>query len=69
MAVVVAIARQAALALEVPAPLRLVALVAVGAAVYLPLCAWRSPEARADIAGLIRRRRSTAGSVAEPQLP
>lgn len=69
MAVAIAIARHAALALSMPAPLRLVGLVVVGVAVYLPLCAWRSPEAREDVLGLVRRRRSTSGSAAEPQLP
>ena len=68
MAVVVALARQAALAVSMSAPLRLAGLVALGFVVYLPLCAWRSPEARADITGLIRRRRSAAPPAADPQL-
>jgi len=68
MALVVAAARQAALALEVPAWVRLVGLVALGIAVYLPLCAWRSPSARRDVIELTRRR-SKAPPLPDPQLP
>jgi O-antigen/teichoic acid export membrane protein len=54
MAVIVAVARYAALELSVPASIRLVGLVVVGIAAYVPLCAWRSREAREDVLGLIR---------------
>jgi O-antigen/teichoic acid export membrane protein len=37
------------------APLRLTILVAVGAAVYLPLAGWRVPEARRELRGLRKR--------------
>jgi O-antigen/teichoic acid export membrane protein len=40
--------------------LRLTVLVAVGAAVYLPLAAWRVPEALAELRSLRRRRQDNA---------
>jgi O-antigen/teichoic acid export membrane protein len=41
--------------LDVPAALRLAALVLAGAASYLPVCAWRAPELTLELRGLIRR--------------
>ena len=67
MALIVAAARHAALAMSISPLLRLVALVALGVVVYLPLCAWRSPAARRDILELIRRSKTT--SLPESQLP
>jgi O-antigen/teichoic acid export membrane protein len=69
MAVVAALVRQAALELGLSPLLRLVVVTLVGAAVYMPLCLWRSPEARNDVRGLLRQRRSRAVAAVEPQLP
>ena len=44
---------------SLPAGVRLLILVALGAGTYLALAAWRAPELRADVRGL-RRRRSAA---------
>jgi O-antigen/teichoic acid export membrane protein len=46
-----------------PDGLRLAILIAVGAASYLPLWAWRAPEIVADVRGVLRRRRGTAQPV------
>jgi O-antigen/teichoic acid export membrane protein len=46
---------------------RLLLLVLVGAAVYVPLCAWRAPEVPAEIRDVIRTRTARATPVARPQ--
>jgi hypothetical protein len=43
-------------AAAVPAAQRLVLLVVLGFAVYVPCCVWRAPEAVLEIRGVIRRR-------------
>jgi hypothetical protein len=43
-----------------PDPVRLLILVAIGAATYCGLAAWRAPELRAEVRGLRRRRGTTA---------
>lgn len=50
-------ARWAMLEVGVPTGARLVALVALGAAVYVPLCAWRAPEVLRDARALFARVR------------
>lgn len=52
--------------LDVGAAARLVALVAVGIAAYLPVCVWRAPELTLDLRGLLRRR-ARAEPVLAPQ--
>jgi type VI protein secretion system component VasF len=65
MAVTVALGRELALTLELPAWVRLLGAVLLGIAVYVPLVAWRAPAARSDLVGLLRSRR---GAAAAPQL-
>jgi O-antigen/teichoic acid export membrane protein len=47
---------------SMPPALRLAILVAAGVAIYLPLAAWRVPEARAELRGLGRRRADDEGA-------
>jgi O-antigen/teichoic acid export membrane protein len=46
---------------------RLLLLVLLGAAVYVPLCAWRVPEVPAEIRGVLRTRAARATPLARPQ--
>jgi O-antigen/teichoic acid export membrane protein len=71
MGAVVLCLRLAAVSIGVPASLRLLGLAAVGLAIYVPLCAWRAPEIRAEIAAIAGRRRGAGRppSVSEPQVP
>jgi O-antigen/teichoic acid export membrane protein len=46
----------------VPAGARLLLLIALGALVYAPVCAWRAPEVPAEVRGL-RRRRAPASAI------
>jgi O-antigen/teichoic acid export membrane protein len=55
MVAVLLAARVAMLDAGLPAGARLVALAALGMAVYVPLCAWRSPELRHDVQTLLGR--------------
>jgi hypothetical protein len=41
---------------EIPVSGRLALLIVLGAALYVPLVAWRSPEAVAEIRALLERR-------------
>jgi O-antigen/teichoic acid export membrane protein len=50
------LARGLLLQAGVPAPLRLVVVIVVGAAVYLLFCLWRAPEIRVEL-GRVRRER------------
>ena len=59
MAVIVFATRQALLAAGVPAAARLVLLILLGVAVYVPLCAWRAPEVVAEVRRVRRRREKT----------
>jgi hypothetical protein len=56
MLLVLLAARELLLSADTSASLRLVALVATGILVYVPLAAWRTPEARAEVRDLLRRR-------------
>lgn len=58
-------ARYALVEAGLPAGARLIAVVALGVAVYVPLCVWRDREIREELRRLRRRRRSTA---ADPQV-
>jgi hypothetical protein len=58
MALGMAAARAALEAAGAPASVRLASVVALGAALYVPLCLWRVPEVRAELTRL-RRERST----------
>ena len=49
--------------------LRLLLSIALGAAVYLPLCLWRSPEVRDEIAQIVRARRSRGGDSSDAVSP
>jgi O-antigen/teichoic acid export membrane protein len=50
---------------EVPTAARLVALMILGACVYVALLAWRAPEIRTELRGLGRRRRHISAAPAE----
>lgn len=65
MVVVVIGLRQALLATSLSAGPRLAALIVGGAAVYLPLAAWRAPEARGELRALRARRGGTAPLTAD----
>ena len=54
---VVVLARHGAIALGIGPGIRLPALVLIGAAAFVPACAWRAPEVRSELAGLARHRR------------
>lgn len=56
MLLILLAARELLVSLDIAAPLRLIALVATGVLVYVPLVAWRSPKARAEVRELIRDR-------------
>ena len=58
MVAVLVIVRPQLVDAGVPATLRLLILVAIGAAVYIPLCAWRAPEVVREIRGLLPGRRA-----------
>jgi O-antigen/teichoic acid export membrane protein len=60
MAAVVLAVRELMVTGGVPPLVRLMVAIAVGALVYLPACLWRAPEVRAEITGVIRRRRHRA---------
>jgi O-antigen/teichoic acid export membrane protein len=57
MVVVLLFARPALVDGGVPVGARLALLVLIGAAVYLPLCAWRAPEVVREVGGLVPGRR------------
>ncbi|MEW6581441.1 MAG: oligosaccharide flippase family protein, partial [Actinomycetota bacterium] len=54
--------RLALVANGVPAGPRLAILVALGAALYVPCCAWRAPELVSEVRGLRPRRRGAAAA-------
>ena len=56
MLVVLLAARELLVSADVAASLRLIALVATGILIYVPLVAWRAPEVRAEVRELRRRR-------------
>jgi O-antigen/teichoic acid export membrane protein len=60
MAIVLFGLRAGLVAQGVPPALRLVVLVGVGALVYLCSCAWRAPEVRAEVEGLLARYRKSS---------
>jgi O-antigen/teichoic acid export membrane protein len=66
MAVAVLLLRILLVDVDVAALARLLILVAVGAAIYLPCCAWRVPEIRDEVRAL-RRHRSAARITAASQ--
>ncbi len=72
MAAVVFATRQALIAAGVPAAGRLVLLILLGVAVYVPLCAWRVPEVVAEVKRVSSRRQKATGHLeplpAQPQL-
>ncbi len=55
MAAVVLLARMAMVDAGVPAGARLVLAIAVGAIVFIPLCAWRVPEVRHEVRTVLPR--------------
>lgn len=65
MTLVILVARVALVEAAVPAGLRLLALVALGAGVYAVFCAWRAPEVIAELRGFRADRgaRRPAGTV------
>jgi hypothetical protein len=62
MLIVVFGARELLLGTEIPVSGRLALLMLLGAALYVPLVAWRSPEAVAEIRALLERRGGTAAT-------
>jgi O-antigen/teichoic acid export membrane protein len=56
MSVAVIATRQLLIAHDVPAGVRLLAAIAVGVAVYIPVCAWRSPEVVEELGRFLPRR-------------
>jgi O-antigen/teichoic acid export membrane protein len=60
MAAVVLAAKMWVVPADLPAGVRLLIFVALGAAAYLALVAWRSPELRRDVRGLRRSRSAPA---------
>jgi O-antigen/teichoic acid export membrane protein len=56
--------RAAFVAAEVDAPIRLAAAVGIGVLLYVPLCAWRAPDLRAEVARFRTRRRQGRVAVA-----
>jgi O-antigen/teichoic acid export membrane protein len=56
MLLVLLAVRELLVSVDTAASLRLVALVAMGVLIYVPLAAWRAPEARAEVRDLLRRR-------------
>ena len=62
MLVVVFGVRVALLGTEVPVAARLALLIVLGAVVYVPLVAWRSPEVVAELRALLERRRGPAAT-------
>jgi O-antigen/teichoic acid export membrane protein len=66
MSVAVLAARWLLVELGTPAAVRLVVLVALGVAVFVPACAWRSPEAAAEVTTILRRRRAEGAARVEP---
>lgn len=66
MAVAVLGARWLLVEQGIPAAVRLVILTALGVAVFVPACAWRSPEVGAEVASILRRRRAGNAPRVEP---
>lgn len=62
MALVVAAARWGLVEAGAPALVRLLACTLAGVAVYVPLCAWRAPEVRAEVQAARARRRARSAS-------
>jgi O-antigen/teichoic acid export membrane protein len=62
MGAVVFVGRELLVAADVPAVVRLLSLMALGLAVYVPVVAWSTPELRTEISG-IRGRRAQAAEV------
>lgn len=60
--VVVLLLRFAVLEAGLPTAVRLVTLIAVGIAAFVPLCLWRAPELRVDLRALRRRTRPATES-------
>jgi hypothetical protein len=56
MAAAVLAARELMVAVDVPAPTRLVLLILLGAGVYLGSCLWRAPEVSDEIRSALGRR-------------
>ena len=61
MLVVVFAARELLLGTGLPVGLRLAAVIAIGALTYIPLVAWRAPEVREELHGLLQRLRQAPG--------
>ena len=66
MLVAVVAARMALVSAGTSPALRLVLLILLGIAVYVPVCAWREPELRRLFVGLVARRRVRRASSAQP---
>jgi O-antigen/teichoic acid export membrane protein len=64
MAVVTLAVREALVAAGWPPALRLAAVIAVGAAVYIPACAWRAEDVMNELRALRERRRGAAAAPA-----
>jgi O-antigen/teichoic acid export membrane protein len=69
MALCVYVARRLALQVGVPVIPRFIMCVALGFAVYVPLCAWRAPEVRAEIQDVRRRRKLAAATMMVDEKP
>jgi O-antigen/teichoic acid export membrane protein len=69
MVVVLLFARPFLVEQGVPVGARLALLVLIGAAAYLPLCAWRAPEVVQELRGLRPKRRREPELVAVARVP
>jgi O-antigen/teichoic acid export membrane protein len=67
MALCVLAARHVLVGEGVGAGLSLLALVALGVALYVPLCAWRAPEILDEVRDVVRSRRSASTPLVEAQ--
>jgi hypothetical protein len=66
MLVAVVGARMALVSAGTAPAVRLALLILVGIVVYVPVCAWREPELRRLLAGLLARGRVRRSSSAQP---
>jgi hypothetical protein len=67
MVAVLVAARLALVDAGLPAGARLCLLIVLGAAVFVPLCAWREPELRRDAQALLERVTKRRARVPSPQ--
>jgi O-antigen/teichoic acid export membrane protein len=66
MALVTLTARELLIAQNVPASVRLPAVILLGMVVYLPCCLWRVPEVTRDVRGIFPRPRPASAVTTEP---